>query len=386
VRPERERLLDFVLGELGPEDARAVQARVDAEPELSAERDTLMRAMGLIREAAAEGWTIGRPAARLRWLRPALAVAAVLALAFAFLLTNGVSKSPAAVYEPDVALGYLLGEETTADGRVPRTGGDADAFVMRSGVAKVKSIGSTREFDLPAGATVPAESEIHTTEDGARVDLPDGGVLFMAPYSTVQCRVHQDGDAALRLINGTACTVAATKPIHLAVHGTDLLLVQDDGAAMLRKAQSDAVCLRGTLRLKLSDGSFFAVPEAERLPAACAQKPVTTKICLEDLELDWYAQMVYRHVRWEDVEWETPGTSRPITDANGDTLVYLRALPKQAGTLRVAFGGEAREFDLAAGQPLRIRLRLEDLGPGPALVVSPAAAVKEARLLSAQPR
>jgi hypothetical protein len=186
-------------------------------------------------------------------------------------------------------------------------------------------------------------------------------------------------------MDGSACTVAGSRPIHLAVEGGDLLLVQRSGATMLRRQPSDAICLRGEVSLRLSGGKEFHIPAGERLPAACAHEPKTVPMGEEFLaHLDWYCQLVYAHHRCELVEWEKPGRSRPL-ETGPETLLYLRVVPASDGRLRVAYGGPAREFDVGARVPLELRLRLADLGPGPRLEVSPAAAIRAARLFEAEP-
>jgi hypothetical protein len=61
-------------------------------------------------------------------------------------------------------------------------------------------------------------------------------------------------------------------------------------------------------------------------------------------------------------------------------MLFLRLVPAASGRCEVSFGGATRSFELDAGTPLALRLRLEDLGPGPGLVVTPASAIRTARL------
>jgi len=383
MRPEREELIDFLLGELPAERHHAVADRVAGDPEAAAERDRLAEALAVLRVAAAEGWEAPPARARrLRLLRPALAAAALLLVALGFLLLRGTADR---VYEPDGAYGYLLPEETDARGRVPEPS-TAPEYLLRAGAATVSALGSERDFPLQPGESFPADSDLKTPADSAaRVDLPGGGILFLAPLTTVRLRLHQDGGAALRLMDGVACTVAGGTPLHLAVHETDLLLRQTSGAALLRETPAEVITLRGDLELLLAGNTTFRVPPGERLPAACAAAPRTVPATGDELELQWYRDLVYRTSRSEDVAWERPGLSRPLA-YGPDTLVYLRFAPTARGTLRLSFGGEPRTFDLRAGAPLELRLRLKDLGPGPQLELAPADALKAARLFEAVPR
>ena len=198
-------------------------------------------------------------------------------------------------------------------------------------------------------------------------------------------RPRADGETALRLMDGSACTVAGSRPIHLAVEGGDLLLIQRSGATMLRRPPSDAVCLRGEVHLRLAGGELFRIPAGERLPAACAHEPKTVPMGEEFVaHLDWYCQLVYAQHRCETVLWERPGVSRPL-ETGPETLLFLRVVPEADGRLRVSFGGAAREFEVGARVPLELRLRLADLGPGPRLRVEPAGGIRAARLFEATP-
>jgi len=379
VRPDRADLIDDVLSELPPERARAVAARVAADPSAAAERDELLAAIDLVREAAAGGWEAPAGAGRLRWLRPAIAVAAVLAIvAGVFLLNGGVPAR--AIYEPDLALGYLLCAETDSRGRVPEPS-TTDVPRLREGKVDVAPIGSAREFRVDAGDALAFDTEARTTaESAARIDLPGGGILFLEPLSAVRIRRHQSGGAAVRLMDGAVSTVAGDAMLSLAVHGTDLLLEQRNGAALLRKNPDEAVALRGRLFQRLGDGRRFEVPESERLPAACAREPRTTSAPADALVPDGYRDLVHDGFRVADVEWAREGRSTPLAH-DGDTLVYLKVVPTSSGTLAVAFGGEPRTFAVREGRPLRIRLRLSDLGPGPVLTVTGPGGLREARVL-----
>lgn len=386
MRREREELIDYLLGELPLEQGRGVAERIARDPDTAADRDLYEESLRLIRAAAAEGWETRHGRARLVWLRPALAAAAVIALVVCgtFLLNGGHHAQT--VYDPDGAVGYARAEETDAGGAVflPAHG---DTITVRAGEVEVAAIGSDHDYALGQGETVALDSDVKTSaESGARLDLPDGGIVFLRPLSTLRVRAHQQGGIALRVLDGVACAVAGPRPLHLAVHETDLILRLRNGAALLRRRPADAVALRGDLSLLLENGKRFPVPEAERLPAACAKEPATEPIADEDLDFDWYRDLVFLP-GWQVEELElteagrtTPRCRRP------DAMLYLRLVPPAAGTLRVSFGGEPREFSLRPDGELRLRLRLGDLGPGPVLAVTPAAGLEEARILLAKPR
>jgi len=372
VKRRTDELIDFLLGELPEERAADLRDHPD--------RARYEEAIELIRVAAAEGWA-PRRRRRLVWLRPVVAAAAVLLVALSVFLLNGTPGAER-VFEPDGTYGYLLPEEIAADGSV-HTPARGDRTVLRNGTADVAALGSERSYPLEPGDVIAVDSEISApTESALRIDLPHGGILFVAPLSTVQLRRRNDGQTALRLINGTVCTVAGSKSIHVAVHGTDLLLENIEGAAMLRSAPPEAVCLRGRLVLSVDDGRRFDVPPGHRLPAACSNDPQTIAASSLELDLDWYRSLVFRPgFRAEDVEWERPGVSRPmVADA---TLLYLRLARPNGEPATVRFGGETRTFRARA---VELRIPLSNLGPGPVLEVTPANAIAEARLLRATPR
>jgi hypothetical protein len=387
VRREHEDLIDYLLGELPLERSREVAERIAHDPEAAAERDLYEESLRLIRAAAAPGWEARRGRARLTWLRPALAAAAVIALVVfgTFLLDGGHHAHT--VYDPDGALGYARAEETDAAGSVfaPARGDDV---TVRTGKVEVAAIGSDRDYPLETGETVPLESDVKSTaEDGARLDLPGGGIVFLQPFSTVRLRARHRGGIALRLLDGAACAVSGPQPLHLAVDETDLILRLRDGAALLCRRPAEAVALRGELLLLLEDGKRFRVPEAERLPAACAKRPATEPIRDEELNLDWYRDLVFQP-GWcvEDLKLDADDRCKPTWCTGPGAMLYLRLVPPATGTLRVSFGGEAREFALRRDSELRLRLRLSDLGPGPVLQVTPAAGLKEARVFGVKPR
>jgi hypothetical protein len=364
VNREREERIDFLLGE-GPEPKMRDAA---AEAELRA-------AIAVVRAAAAEGWGAR---GRRRLLRPALAAAAVLLVALAAFLLNGAA--PQAVYEPDGAFGALLPEETDARGAAP--GAPPVAVpTMRAGEATFVALGGDRGNPLAIGDEIPYESEISTprADAGARIDLPDGGILFVGPLSTVRLRRHEAGGPALRLLEGVAATAAGRAPLHLAIHETDLLARQETGALLLRQAPGELIVLRGATDLLLADGERFAIPPGERLPAACAREPFTTAATATEMDLDWYLALAYGGGLLADVPWQEPGRSEPLDAAPG-TMLFLRLVPSANGRCEVSFGGAERSFDLDAGTPLALRLRLEDLGKGPRLAVTPASAIRDARL------
>ena len=383
MRREHEELIDFVLHELTPKRHREVAERIARDPEVAAERDRLLGVLGLVRAAAADGWPAPTPrAARIRVLRPVALVAAVLLVALGLFLVNGAG--PQTFFEPDGPFGYLLPEEADAHGRVPVAATGTEC-VLRQGTVMISAVGSDREYALAAGESFPYGSEIKTpAETGARVDLSGKAILFLAPISTVQLRKHNVGGPALRLMDGVVCTVAEETPIHIAVDDTDLLLRQESGAALMRQAPGEAVALRGELRLLISGGGYFRVPPGERLPAACATAPRTAGIKLGELDLAWYRDLVYTTSRFEEIKWSRPGCSEPF-EACADTMIYLRAVPEENGTLEISYGeGEPREFPLFAGKPLQVRLRVRDLGPGPELRVSPSKAITQARIFEAR--
>ena len=232
---DQKQLIDFLLGELPGEEARDVEARLATDTGETARLERYREALGLLRAVAAEGW---KPRSRLRALRPALAAAAVLAIAFTLFVANGAPIGPRAVYQPDVAYGYLQPEETDADGNV-RTPSTVKESTLRAGSVEIAPLGSGRSFPVAPGTAIPDDSEISSTADtGVRIDLPYGGILFLGPVSTVQLRRRPDGETALRLMQGVACTVAGGKPIHVAVDTSDLLLDHRSGSFYRHRARS----------------------------------------------------------------------------------------------------------------------------------------------------
>ena len=114
MRREREELIDYLLGELPLEQSRDVAERIARDPDAAADRDLYEESLRLIRAAAATGWETRPGRARLVWLRPALAAAAVIALVLGgtFFLNGGHHAHT--VYDPDGAVGYARAEETDA--------------------------------------------------------------------------------------------------------------------------------------------------------------------------------------------------------------------------------------------------------------------------------
>jgi len=392
---ERHRLVDFVLGELPPDEAHAVAERVARDPGTAAERDRVRLAVAAIREAAATGWEAGSGGrgGRLRRLGPALATAAaVLVAALLLLQRNGAPLHPTTVYEPDGAFGYLLPEEVDADGRMraqaPGSGPAEASYVLRRGAATVTAVGGRREFALTPGDAIADESRVQTPADGgAWVGLPGGGHLFLGPLTEVRLRRHQDGGAALRLAAGVVAVAADARPVRIAVDESALLLRLREGAGLFRHTPvGEALCLRGTLVQRLGGEEEFPIPPGERLLAACAKEPWTEPYVFDDLDLDWYRALAYEGEgdgRSEAVAWAAPGRSHPL-ETTDTTLVFLRLQPADSGRVEVSFGAEPRVFARREGMTLKLRLRLHDLGPGPTLEIAPpaaAAALRAARLL-----
>ena len=180
MKREREELIDYLLGELPPERSREMAERIARDPEAASERDLCEESLKVIRAAAATGWEARRGRARLVRLRPALAAAAVIALVVAgtFFLNGGHHAHT--VYDPDGAVGYARAEETDALGAVvapPR----GDGITVRVGKVEIAAIGSDRDYPLEPGETVPLGSDVKSTaEGGARLDLPDGGIVFIS--------------------------------------------------------------------------------------------------------------------------------------------------------------------------------------------------------------
>lgn len=387
----RGEILDYLLGELPPGRAQEVARRCEQDPAAAAERDRCLRTLGLLREAAEEGWEAepaARPGLLRRLSRSVLAAAALLAAVVSLFLLNG--RGLQAVYEPDQALGYLRPEETDSAGRVP-VPARGEGFTLRSRAATLSPRGTDRQFALGRNDEIAADSEVTAPSgEGVRLDLPGGGILFLAPGSTVLLRLRDDGSPALRLGDGAAAAVAGDRPVHLAVDGTDLLLDLQSGACYLNRNPGEAACLRGSLFLDRAKGGRFHIPEAERLPAACASEPKTVALVESDLDLDWYRDLVYRDYRWRDLTWTEAGPGRHVAATRpGDEVLFLRLVPAENGTIEVARGGPPRAFRVREGKPLRLRLRLRDLGPGPDLELrcaGPFPALREARLFSATPR
>lgn len=386
MRRDDELLIDLLLDELSGEERRDVERRLVAESALAERHQAYSDALSILREAAAEGWEARRDA--FRWLRPAIAVAAVLLVALTVFLLGDRANGARTVFEPDTAFGYLRAEETDSAGRVPDPSTVSEPTIA-SGELKVAALGSAQSpYTVGAGDVIRSDSELETETDASvRVDLPHGGILFLRPATVVQIRRRTDGETALRLKQGVACTVVGTRPIHLAVDGTDLLLRQDKGASFVRFSPPEAVCLRGKLTLRTSDEATFDVPEGERLPAACTNDPRTVPVADEELGLDWYRDLVYSYHRVERVEWEKPGRSRALW-VSPETMLYVRLVPRRGGEVELRFGdaAKARRYEARTGVNLELRLRLADLGPGPRLEIEPADAVREARLFEATPR
>jgi len=64
-------------------------------------------------------------------------------------------------------------------------------------------------------------------------------------------------------------------------------------------------------------------------------------------------------------------------------------VPTESGDVELGFGGETRSYPVRKDHPLRLRLKLSDLGDGPRLRVSVPghdSGLKEARLFDAVPR
>jgi len=388
---KRNELIDFLLGELPQEQASAISERLALDESAARDSARYSEALSILREAAAEAtWEAAPPRGRLLQLglRLGVAAAAVLLVAIGLFWANHNGDAPSRVFDPGSAFGALLPEELGADGSttppsVDSGGGTGSGYVLRQGDVAISSLGAQATHDLTPGAEILENSEITcAAEGGARIDLPHGGMLFLRPLSTIQLRSRRDGRVALRLLAGDVATVANGKPIHVSVEGTDLLLTQTDGAALLRHQPGDAICLRGTLELHVEDGSRWRVPEGERLPASCARTPESTFTTVADLQLDWYFTLQYGECCVRDIVWEREGESAPITHGPG-SLVYLCAQPTRSGTFEVRLGdGPGRAFELVRGKRFELRVAIASLGTGTRLHVTPGFNVKQARLFS----
>lgn len=383
--------IDFLLDEVAPDRRAELEARLEADPEARREAARYREAIELLRAAArAEPWSAA-PRARLL-PRLGVAAAAALLVALGFLAYRELRPSPAAVYEPDVAFGYLRAEETDARGGVPVPGG-GEGYLLRAGLLDVSPIDSDASFTMEPGSEIAPDTDVEGLQ-AARIDLAGGGVLFLAPGAVVQLRRRADGAPAVRLLSGDAAAVAGDRPVHLAVDQTDLLLRVERGATLLRKGRADALCLRGALFLSLPAGGKFRVPEGERIPAQCAESPRTAPIETADVDLAWYYDLVYASWAVRDVPWvNAPRNgeawrSGPLDPAPG-THLYLRAVPTATGDLTVSFGKEPRRFRVVSGRDFRLRVELAALGPGASLEVrlpGSAKGLEEARLFRAEPR
>ena len=385
MRHRDEQHIDLLLGELGGDEALELEQRLGDDPELAARQRTYLASLDLIREAAADGWTAKR--GRIAWLRPAIAAAALLMVAVTLFLLNRSTPGDRRVFVPDGAYGYLQAEELDRAGNVADPRSAVAQITVRSGTLEVAAIGSERSHMVRPGDILQPEHELRSgAEAGVRIDLPHGGILFLGPVTTVQLRRRDDGETALRLKGGMACTVAGARPIHLAVDGTDLLLRQEQGAASLRFSPPEVVNLRGTVRLRRDEQRLFDVPVGERLPAACTNDPRTVPVTDDQLGLDWYRDIIYARHRVECIEWLRPQRRSTAIRFGPRTLLYLRVVPNSNSTLRLRFGAKPRDYQLRAGAPLELRLRLEDLGPGPHLELEHDATIHAARIVEFEPK
>ena len=384
---KRERLVDFLLGELPEGQAQAVSRELGSDPAAAAERDRYKEAIALLRCAAGEeAWAPKRAPGRVLALRTGVAAAAVLLVAVGLFWSHRGGSVPDRIFEPGAALGALLPEEVGADGSFTPTH-DGIGYRLSAGAVTSAALGARQVHPLTPGSVIVEESELTcAAEGGARIELPHGGLLFLRPLTTVQLRRRADGRVALRLLAGDAATVVGTQPIHLAVDDTDLLLTQSAGATLLRRQPSDAVCLRGMLNLHTESGGRWRVPEGERLPAACAHEPETDRMDVETLDLEWYFALLYESARSRNVRWKGSGISLPI-EATDTTLLYLRLEPKQSGDCTIAFGdGAGRTFKLVGSHCFELRVPIKSLGAGPTLRITPGFTVEQARLFDVTPR
>ena len=388
---KRDRLIDFLLGELPEEQAQAVARDLGSDPAAAAERDRYREAIALLRHAASDAtWEPQRTSGRVLALRVAVAAAAVIVVAFGLFWSHRGGAVPDRIFEPGTTFGALLPEEVGADGSFQPTHageGGTEGYRLSAGNITSAALGARNAHPLQPGATIVEESELTcAAEGGARIELPHGGLLFLRPLATVQLRRRPDGHVALRLVAGDAATVVGSQPIHLAVDDTDLLLTQTTGATLLRRQPSDAICLRGRLQLHVEQGGRWTVREGERLPAACAQEPQSDRMNVETLELEWYFNLLYKSASSRNVKWKGSGVSEPIT-ATDETLLYLRLEPKQSGNCTIAFGdGPGRTFKLVGSHCFELRVPIKTLGRGPVLRITPGFAVKQARLFDVEPR
>jgi len=396
MRRPREELIDHLLGELAPDRSEAVEAQLEHDADLRAEFELLREARDLVREVAAEGWP-ARRRGRGRLIRIVTAAAAVIALAVGTMFLNGDMDVRSSYYEPDVALGFLRGEETDSAGSVRGALGSetAKGYRVRHGNVVVAKAGSDEEFTLSAGALIAPNSEVSVAgEGGARIDLPGGGTLFLGPLSTILLRERDDGAPALRLMTGVAATVPNAKPVHLAVDRTDLLVTQSSGAMIARQSPGEVVNLRGGVVLE-TNGAQFPVPVLHRLPASCAAAPETVPVCDLDLELDWYRELTYSRYESRDIKWQSSGDGHAhaeLSKSNAGALLYLRLEPTENGDLIVRFGetGESYTemvFPVRKGMMFRYRAPVPD-GATRVDLSFPGAPrmIREARVVSATPR
>jgi len=376
-------LIDFLLGELPDDRAAAWEERLRREPELAREAELYRRSIGILREAArGAAWAPARATGWRVALRIGVAAAALLLVAIGVFWMERGGPARDRVFEPDGVYGALWPEELGADGRT-RPAPQADGYRVLRGAVSVGAIGARARHPLRPGDPVLEESELSCGNDeGACLALPHGGLLFLRPLSTVQLRARADHRAALRLLSGVAATVAGDEPIHLAIDGTDLLLTQAGGAALLRRQDADAICLRGRLDLHLVDGSTWRVEPGQRLPAACANAPESEPADVETIELDWYEALVGCAARRTTVRLDAGGRSPPLK-AGAGALLYLALAPpsREAVDVVVRYGdGPGRTFRTSVGRGLEVRVPLASLGKGPVLRVTPANAVRQARL------
>lgn len=163
-------LVDYVLGELGPDEARALEKRLAVEPELARDVERLRAVMGLlpyakvteppphlratVLRAAGRARTVRRARVRPAWSTFGLAAAAVLALALgldSYRLRRELRLQrtvTAMLEEPNIVLSFDLHGTGTGAGSIGRVSLDLDARRGAVAIERLPALSGGRVYRL----------------------------------------------------------------------------------------------------------------------------------------------------------------------------------------------------------------------------------------------